>query len=82
MAEIKEMKTEDIVKDIYNSLVEALLQTLESNGDLKETIIEAKHLTQDINAITKGFNADKLDGLHATDIETEGFFWGMVGGAT
>lgn len=80
MGVIAEVHKDDIVKNKINSLVEALLQTLQTNGSLKETIIEAKHLTQNINAVAKGFNADKLDGLHADDIETEGFFWALAGG--
>lgn len=35
MGEIKVMKTEDVVKNIYNSLVEALLTILNPNGSLK-----------------------------------------------
>lgn len=80
MAEIKEMKTEDIVKDVYNSMIAALEKALQSTGQLKENIIEAKHLTQDIDAVTKGFNADKLDGKHASEIETATFLWALVGG--
>lgn len=82
MGVIEEVAKDDIVKNKYNSLVEAILQTLQANGALKEPIIEAKHLTQNIDATAKGFDADKLDGSHADDIETEGFFWGMLGGAT
>lgn len=69
MGLIAEVQKDNIVRERFNLLVEALLQTLQSNGNLKEPIIEAKHLTQNIDAIAKGFDADKLDGHHWSEIQ-------------
>lgn len=61
------MLKEDIVKNKFNQLVEAILNTLSVGGLLKENLIEAKHLTSNISAVAKGFDADKLDGHHASE---------------
>lgn len=80
MGNIVEVIKDDIVRLKYNSLVQAILQTLQQSGNLKETIIEAKHLTINIDASGIGFNAAQLGGKTLDEIRQEFRLWALVGG--